>query len=163
MKFSAYYSVASLFFLAAFVLPSTQASGLIIRAIDTDGTFVDCAAYSDLIGNELSKVYGDETVDGGNRRVLRSRELVTGWCIQNCKGFLPGTCQRAFPWCYGMRRNLDEDGQPVELDEDHTLACAAMQLAIHDKLLELATQVDDTCAAELLAPKEFKCYRVDQS
>ena len=78
MKFSAYYSVASLFFLAAFVLPSTQASGLIIRAIDTDGKFVDCAAYSDLIGNELSKVYDDEAVDEmlPCRSKLRSGRLV---------------------------------------------------------------------------------------
>ena len=109
------------------------------------------------------------------------RELVTGWCKENCRGFLPGTCQRAFPWCYGMRRRrqLEEEVDnnnadaatvvdlpipPIEPQDINSLECVTIQRAVRDKLEELAhhTIVNDNeaCVAALLGQYETQCFRV---
>lgn len=165
MKFSANHIVA----LLAFVVPSTNASGLILRAIDAsgDGTFPQCAMDAGLIGTELNAIFeaaADEEIGGGGRG-LRGRELQTSQCRILCKGFYPGTCVWAYPWCVGQRARGLEEEQPIVngvelLVEENTLECASLYLDVHAKLVQLAGQVDDACAAELLAPAENKCFRI---
>ena len=108
------------------------------------------------------------------------RELVTGWCIENCRGFRRGTCQRAFPWCYGMRlrRQLEEEVDnnnadaatvvdlpipPIEPQDINSLECVTIQRAVRDKLEELATTIvidNEACVAALLGQYETQCFRV---
>ena len=162
MKFSANCIVA----LLAFVVPSTNASGLILRAMDAsgDGTFPQCAMDAGLIGTELSAIFeatAAEEGSGGGGRALRGRELQTSQCRILCKGFYPGTCVRAYPWCVGQRaRSLEEEQPFVNFVEENSLECASLYLDVHTKLVQLAGQVDDACAAELLAPQENKCFRI---
>ena len=169
MKFSANFIVALLASLAAFAVPSTNALDLILRAMDaTDDLFSACATDADFIGTELIKIYNgaEETSGGGGGRALRTRALQTAYCKNVCKGFMPGMCVYVYPQCKGMRRNLDQDeslvNEPV-LQEENTLACASLYVAMHDEVVKLAGQVEEACAAELLAPQEYKCFRIIQN
>ena len=168
MKFSANFIIAMLAYLAAFVEASTN--GLILRALDaTDGLFPACATDADFIGKELIKIDNgapEILSDDGGRALRTTRELQTSYCRNVCRGFMPGMCRYVYPQCKGMRRrNLksNNNNKRVQLEEDHTLVCASLILAIHDAVLKLADQVDPACAAELLAPKEFKCFRIIQN
>jgi hypothetical protein len=135
-----------------------------------------CAQQDGMILDEITAAlmsFNDDFVgepQGGNNR--RHLYTMSTSCKYRCRGFLPGKCWYAFPWCWPFRRRslqqqTVEHQQPLteiaadELEVDHSIDCAKSILAAESKMAELANSMSaGTCRDALLEKKVYECVHL---
>jgi hypothetical protein len=137
-----------------------------------------CAKQDAMILDEIAAAlmsFNDDDMmqqQGENRRNLYTMSTS---CKYRCRGFLPGKCWYAFPWCWPFRRRslralqqqqTEAHQQPLteivdELEVDHSIDCAKSILAAEAKMEALASTVGaGACQDALLEKKIYECVRL---
>jgi hypothetical protein len=136
-----------------------------------------CAKQNMMILDEIAtaliseEILHDTDLDApGNNRHLYTMSIT---CKYKCRGFLPGTCWYAFPWCRPFRRRslrtLQTEAHTVpltdllvdELAVDHSIDCAKSILAAEAKMVALAATLGaGACRDALVAKKIYQCVHL---
>jgi hypothetical protein len=135
------------------------------------------AMILDEIAAALMSAYS-ETHDAdylGEQQGNRNLYTMSTTCKYRCRGFLPGKCWYAFPWCWPFRRRslralqqeTEAHQQPLtelladELEVDHSIDCAKSIVAAEAKMAALAeTMGVGACRDALLEKKIYECVHL---
>jgi hypothetical protein len=129
-----------------------------------------CASQDSMILDEIAAalISTDEIQQQGNRNLY----TMSTTCKYRCRGFLPGKCWYAFPWCWPFRRRslrtlqAEAHQQPLtelveDLEVDHSIDCAKSIMIAEAKMTALAeTMGAGACRDALLEKKIYECVHL---
>jgi hypothetical protein len=132
-----------------------------------------CAKQDSMILDEIAAalISSDET-DEIHQQGNRNLYTISTTCKYRCRGFLPGKCWYAFPWCWPFRRRslrtlqAEAHEQPLtelveDLEVDHSIDCAKSIMIAEAKMMALAeTMGAGACRDALLEKKIYECVHL---